>query len=534
MLQPVELQEVSANFPGEIASLRKFFSLAGVPLDDSSSVHQIVMRLLEDPSFHRDLSSHLWVILDESDVPLRSPDLLAIVAVAGAGVRWAAEINEDDAHALLRFLMETKHSFDGTPNRGDAMMAGPQARTEPKQPLAMPAHDPAVKAREPELPLRDGAVQAEPRPVLPRREDRRTLENRRVESPNQPGRPSQVGVLDAGVSRRKDQRALWVVAAAVVLAALLALWQRSRSTTPGEVTVVPSANVPKSPTGGASAREQATPNATTATAPRDRADIASSRSTVPSSTTLHPPPSRQGASEGNASAAAPTPSPSDVSQPVLSANAGAPIIRVSPPSASLTASSASPASLFPGSAVAKTARQPSLTAPVPADALSRQLDSPRLPAYAADADDNGRRRSPRLLRRHPGEAGNSGLSDDPVLAAELRAPDLASGAVRPVPGTSVHALVRATCLGMMAGNLVYSPSPQYPAGAASARVQGEVKIQATIDRDGSIGSARVISGPPPLRDAALDAVQQWRFKPYLSAGKATPSAAMAVVEFELQ
>lgn len=87
---------------------------------------------------------------------------------------------------------------------------------------------------------------------------------------------------------------------------------------------------------------------------------------------------------------------------------------------------------------------------------------------------------------------------------------------------------------MMAGNLVYSPSPQYPANAASARVQGQVKIQATIDRDGTINGARVISGPPPLREAALDAVQQWRFKPFLSGGKAAPSATMAVVEFELQ
>ncbi|WP_419806366.1 energy transducer TonB [Terriglobus sp.] len=94
--------------------------------------------------------------------------------------------------------------------------------------------------------------------------------------------------------------------------------------------------------------------------------------------------------------------------------------------------------------------------------------------------------------------------------------------------------MRSTCLGMMAGNLVYGPTPSYPVAAAAARVEGEVKIQATIDRDGTVNAARVVSGPPLLRDAALDAVQHWRYKPYMAAGKPAPTGTMAVVDFELQ
>lgn len=87
---------------------------------------------------------------------------------------------------------------------------------------------------------------------------------------------------------------------------------------------------------------------------------------------------------------------------------------------------------------------------------------------------------------------------------------------------------------MMASNLIYSPTPAYPAAAAIAHVQGEVRIQANIDRDGNINSARVISGPPLLRDAAMDAVQRWRYRPFLTGGKPSPTGATAVVDFELQ
>lgn len=85
----------------------------------------------------------------------------------------------------------------------------------------------------------------------------------------------------------------------------------------------------------------------------------------------------------------------------------------------------------------------------------------------------------------------------------------------------------------MAANLIYGPTPPYPAVAASAHVQGEVKIQANIDRDGTVNAARVVSGPPLLRDAALEAVQHWRYKPFTSGGKTRPTGALAVLEFEL-
>jgi len=80
---------------------------------------------------------------------------------------------------------------------------------------------------------------------------------------------------------------------------------------------------------------------------------------------------------------------------------------------------------------------------------------------------------------------------------------------------------------------MYSPLPTYPAAASASHVQGEVKVRAEVDRDGNVASVRVISGPPLLRDAALDAVQRWRYRPYILSGEPTPMDAVAIMDFQL-
>jgi protein TonB len=72
--------------------------------------------------------------------------------------------------------------------------------------------------------------------------------------------------------------------------------------------------------------------------------------------------------------------------------------------------------------------------------------------------------------------------------------------------------------GVMAGNLLSRTLPQYPAIPREAHIQGTVVLQATISKAGLIENLRVVSGPPMLRQAAIDAVQTWRYKPYLLNG----------------
>jgi TonB family protein len=61
--------------------------------------------------------------------------------------------------------------------------------------------------------------------------------------------------------------------------------------------------------------------------------------------------------------------------------------------------------------------------------------------------------------------------------------------------------------------------PVYPEQAKKDRVEGKVVLAAVIGKDGTVENLRVVSGPSPLQPSALDAVRQWRYKPYLLNGE---------------
>jgi protein TonB len=67
--------------------------------------------------------------------------------------------------------------------------------------------------------------------------------------------------------------------------------------------------------------------------------------------------------------------------------------------------------------------------------------------------------------------------------------------------------------------LVNKVQPIYPALAKQARIQGTVRLQAVIAKDGSVVELQVLSGHPLLVQAALDAVRQWRYQPTLLNGE---------------
>jgi protein TonB len=72
---------------------------------------------------------------------------------------------------------------------------------------------------------------------------------------------------------------------------------------------------------------------------------------------------------------------------------------------------------------------------------------------------------------------------------------------------------------MMEGNLILRVQPTYPTLAKEVRVQGQVVLQAMISREGTIENLQVLSGHPMLVRAALDAVRQWRYRPYVLNGQ---------------
>jgi len=73
--------------------------------------------------------------------------------------------------------------------------------------------------------------------------------------------------------------------------------------------------------------------------------------------------------------------------------------------------------------------------------------------------------------------------------------------------------------GVAAGMLLQKITPNYPPIAKAARVSGTVILQATISKSGTIENLHVISGPAMLQQSTMDAVKQWRYKPYLLNGE---------------
>ena len=60
--------------------------------------------------------------------------------------------------------------------------------------------------------------------------------------------------------------------------------------------------------------------------------------------------------------------------------------------------------------------------------------------------------------------------------------------------------------------------PVYPADALETYVSGTIVLQAMISTQGRVEALHVISGPASLRRAAIDAVKQWTYRPYLLNG----------------
>jgi TonB family protein len=74
---------------------------------------------------------------------------------------------------------------------------------------------------------------------------------------------------------------------------------------------------------------------------------------------------------------------------------------------------------------------------------------------------------------------------------------------------------------VMQGNLINEVEPIYPENAKQNRLQGAVMLQVTIGEDGHVQDLRVISSPvKDFFSAAMDAVRQWTYKPFLLNGEA--------------
>jgi TonB family protein len=125
----------------------------------------------------------------------------------------------------------------------------------------------------------------------------------------------------------------------------------------------------------------------------------------------------------------------------------------------------------------------------------------------------------------PGDLAIRRATTDPALSAHIESLDILSD-VSDILFTPPHAAEPAAATDQInlpanaaEGNLTTRVQPLYPPIAKAARIQGTVVLQVLIGKDGKVKEIGVQSGPPLLQQAAIDAVKQWIYKPYLVNGK---------------
>jgi periplasmic protein TonB len=110
---------------------------------------------------------------------------------------------------------------------------------------------------------------------------------------------------------------------------------------------------------------------------------------------------------------------------------------------------------------------------------------------------------------------------------------LGSGA-RPIPPSPPITVAPPLRISHMdEGDLVHKVLPVYPPLARSARIQGQVVLQALISKQGVIENLRVLAGHPMLVPAAKEAVRQWRYRPYVLNNEPVEVETQITVNFSL-
>ena len=147
-----------------------------------------------------------------------------------------------------------------------------------------------------------------------------------------------------------------------------------------------------------------------------------------------------------------------------------------------------------------------------------------VPIHAAIVNDEGSVRSDSVAVGPiiPG-AIPSGVSNTVLDAMKPAAPPPPEPAIQKVRVSS----------GAVQAMLLQQAKPQYPTPARLAHVEGSVVLQALIGKDGAVQNLRVSSGHPLLVGAAIDAVKQWRYRPYYLNGEPVEVETQIVVNFVL-
>jgi periplasmic protein TonB len=152
---------------------------------------------------------------------------------------------------------------------------------------------------------------------------------------------------------------------------------------------------------------------------------------------------------------------------------------------------------------------------------------PSIPRHIAQIDEN-------IAPPQVGYSSGSeiGVAEGPPDGVRGAIGDLATAVIpRLAPQPTIQRTFKTSS--MLQGSLIRRVEPVYPPLARNARIQGPVVLEAVIGKNGGMENLRLISGHPMLTQAAIQAVSQWLYKPYILNGEAIEVETQITVNFIL-
>jgi len=488
VFMPSQLLEISQRFHSDVEDLLVLLQEEGLPVQSAECLQQLVTRLGSDPRFRSDVAFLIRSMVGrEPDQPgSREPgsmDVLGILVIAAEGIRQPSETpaRQQLVRELLRFVIQQRRP-EAAP--AVALAAAPVQRRattpitpSPPSPTRLERPSPAPSVAVPAAPSRTHKPPVQPDPVPV---------------------PSLLRPEPEPIWSRA--RAGWAVAVLLVLIVLGAgvaiLHSASKAKTP-EVTALPAALPAAAPIDNAAAE----PERPVILPPSPR-PAHTQRKPSPSHTrALH---QRAEPSQPSALLAVAGNTPSDMLERPEPHQSNPPLNQP------LTAGTTQPVRPLHQSA-----------------ARALPSNSPQQRATPGSADVTG-------TFAHP-DAANAAASQVPPPAFHPKAPVLIARNKPPaIPGEpQLQGIVHTGTTGTMASKLMSSPEPEYPPEAIAAGVSGQVTVEAVVGPRGNVVDARVVSGPPLLREAALDAIGHWKYRPYEEDGKPVSIATTAIFDFQI-
>ncbi len=204
---------------------------------------------------------------------------------------------------------------------------------------------------------------------------------------------------------------------------------------------------------------------------------------------------------------APAPLSSPVAAPSTSTSSAAPT--VTPKMATAT---------LPGTPSAEAGNPPVIRIAATPEPGAKKPDSPPLRVKSNAGANSGNESAPQL----PSPLAVASANDSNLRGVMSASPNL------PKPSLATLRISQ----GVSQGLLIKRVQPTYPQSALAAHVHGAVQIEATINKEGSVVNLKVLGGDRVLARAALDAVRQWRYKPYYLDGQPVEIETQITINFK--